>query len=61
LSNKADETGFIATLKLNVEDLSRVVASFDRFDYRVIKTFHKTPQLVDYQKNLDALLNYLDI
>lgn len=61
LSNKPDDTGFIATLKLNVEDLSRVVASFERFDYRVIKTFHRSPQLVDYQKNLDALLNYLDI
>ncbi|MEM8898364.1 MAG: CBS domain-containing protein, partial [Bacteroidota bacterium] len=36
LSSKPDDTGFIATLKLNVEDLSRVVASFERFDYRVI-------------------------
>ncbi|MEM6767114.1 MAG: CBS domain-containing protein [Bacteroidota bacterium] len=61
LSSKPDDSGFIATLKLNVEDLSRVVASFERFDYHVIETFHRTPQLIDYQKNLDALLNYLDM
>lgn len=51
----------LISLKLNVEDLSRVVASFERFDYKIVNTYHKIEQLEDYRQNLDALIKYLDI
>ncbi len=52
---------FHVTLKLNVQDLSRVVAAFERFDYEVVRTFFRTEQLDDYRHNLDSLLQYLDM
>lgn len=48
-------------LKLNVEDLSRVVASFERFDYNVVETYQHIEGNNDYQQNLDNLLHYLDL
>ncbi|MDP5172457.1 MAG: CBS domain-containing protein [Bacteroidia bacterium] len=49
------------TLKLNVEDLSRVVAAFERFDYTVVRIYHKVEPLDDYRRNIDALMNYLNM
>ena len=61
LSPAPSQQAIYVTLKLNVEDLSRVLASFERFNYSVVKTYYKVEQLQDLQKNLDALMNYLDI
>lgn len=61
LFDRPDNNSLIVTIKLNLEELSRVVASFERFKYKVIKTFHKVQQLDNYQKNLDALLKYLNM
>lgn len=51
----------LVTLKLNIEDLSRVVATFERFKYKVVRTYHKASYRDDLQRNYEALLKYLDI
>lgn len=56
-----DQGGYLATLKLNVEDVTRVVAAFERFEYKVLHTFFQAAQVRYYRENLDALFNYLDI
>lgn len=61
LSSLPEKNIYILTIKLNVEDISRVVASFERFDYTVLQTYYRVERMQDYQKNLDALFNYLDI
>ncbi len=61
MSQPSKEGKYLLTLKLNIEDLSRVVASFERFQYTIIETYQHTIQLSNYQRNLDALMNYLDI
>lgn len=61
LGHHAASNTFHVTLKLNVQDLSRVVAAFERFDYEVVRTFFRTEQLDDFQHNLDSLLQYLDM
>lgn len=48
------------TLKLNVEDLSRVIAAFERFEYTIVRSYHKIEPLDDYRNNLDALMRYLN-
>ncbi len=48
-------------LKLNVEDLSKVVAAFERFDYIIVETFQHIDARNDYRQNLDNLLHYLDL
>lgn len=59
LSSLPDSKDMLLTLKLNVEDLSRVVAAFERFDYEVVRTFHRVKPLEDYSRNLDAFMKYL--
>ncbi|RMG21604.1 MAG: CBS domain-containing protein [Bacteroidetes bacterium] len=59
--SRAPQGHYLLTLKLNIEDLSRVVASFERFEYKVVKTYYNIQQIDDYQRNIDALMNYLDI
>jgi acetoin utilization protein AcuB len=61
LSPVRETNDLLLTLKLNLEDLSRVVASFERFDYKVVRTYHKVDRMDDYQENLDALIKYLDL
>jgi len=61
ISQAPNSQSYYATLKVNVEDLTRLVASFNRFEYNIIKTFFRVDQLQNYQRNLDALMNYLDI
>lgn len=61
LSPAPSQQAYFVTLKLNLEDMSRVVASFERFKYKVVKTFFKVEPLQNYQRNLDALMNYLDM
>ncbi|MEM7656531.1 MAG: CBS domain-containing protein [Bacteroidota bacterium] len=53
--------GFLLTLKLNVEDLSRVIATFERFQYQVAHTYNRLSNNEDLRSNLDALMRYLDI
>ncbi len=60
LSN-GGEGKYLATIKVNVEDLSKLMAAFNRFDYQVIQTFSLFDRMKNYRRNLDALLNYLDI
>jgi acetoin utilization protein AcuB len=61
LSPLPDSKDMLLTLKLNVEDLSRVVAAFERFDYEIVRTFHRTKPLEDYSRNLEAFMKYLEI
>jgi acetoin utilization protein AcuB len=49
------------TLKLNQLDLSRIVATLERFSYRVIGRYQETKQDNTEKERLDMLLRYLDI
>jgi acetoin utilization protein AcuB len=49
------------TLKLNQVDLSRVVATLERFNYRVIGRYQESSPIGSEKDRLDMLLRYLDI
>jgi CBS domain-containing protein len=51
----------LLTLKVNVEDPGRIVAAFERFNYKVVLTYFNASQNEDYRRNLDAFLRFLDI
>ena len=53
--------GILLTLKLNLEDLSRVIATFERYQYRVAHTYNRVDTSEDFRTNLDALIKYLDM
>jgi len=49
------------TLKLNELDLSRIVATLERFNYKVIGRYQETKPLGTEKERIDMLLRYLDI
>jgi CBS domain-containing protein len=49
------------TLKLNELDLSRIVATLERFNYRVIGRYQETKTSGSEKERIDMLLRYLDI
>jgi len=49
------------TLKINQIDLSRIVATLERFNYRVIGRYQETKPRGDEQDRINMLLRYLDI
>jgi predicted transcriptional regulator len=49
------------TLKLNITDLNRIIATLERFDYRIVAQFHDAADVKEDQDRLDLLLRYLNI
>ena len=49
------------TLKINQMDLSRIVATLERFGYRVIGRFQEAPHDDDSKERLDMLMKYLNM
>lgn len=52
---------FELTLKLNVEDLTRVIAAFTRHEYRILSTHQRVSDTnSDVQRNYDMLMRFLE-
>jgi Mg/Co/Ni transporter MgtE len=49
------------TLKINQMDLNRVVATLERFEYRVIGRYNEIARDTGEKEKIDMLLRYLDI
>ncbi len=49
------------TLKINQLDLSRIVATLERFGYRVIGRYQESPREDDSKERLDMLMKYLNM
>jgi len=49
------------TLKINRTDLSRIVATLERFGYKIIARYQETNVTDNQKERLDILLKYLDI
>jgi hypothetical protein len=52
----------LVSLKLDVDDLSAVLRSFERFNYRVVYYFMREGEVTDTQRErLDELMHYLEM
>jgi acetoin utilization protein AcuB len=49
------------TLKINLEDISSIVATFERFEYKIISRFQETEVTESDRDKIDELLKYLDL
>ena len=49
------------TLKINLEDISNIVATFERFEYKIISRFQETEVTESDRDKIDELLKFLDI
>lgn len=57
----ADPGKIRLTLKLNQLDLSRIVATLERFGYKVIGRYQESKPVGSEKERIDMLLRYLDI
>lgn len=56
-----DHSAVRVTLKLNVRELSRIIATFQRFEYKIVQVVFDAEQLDDYRENYENFLRYLEI
>lgn len=49
------------TLKINQSDVSRITATLERFDYKVIGRYQESKPIENEKERIDMLLRYLDI
>jgi predicted transcriptional regulator len=60
-TDELDPSMVKVTLKLNKSDLSRVIATLERYDYKIIAHFQEAELLSNDKERLDLLLKYLNI
>jgi len=49
------------TLRINRTDLNRIIATFERFDYRIVAQFQDADEVKDDQERLDLLMKFLNM
>ena len=59
--DQKDPNHIFLTLKINKEDLTTIISTLERFDYKVIAKFHESNSIDTEKERLDNLLNFLDI
>ncbi len=61
LNNAPDPSSMFVTLKLNLRELTRLISTFERFDYEIASVIFDTDGLDEYRENYEALLRYLRV
>lgn len=62
LTNFTDNPNILeVTLKLNVEDLSRILQTFDRYKYNVVAKYHTSIFTEDLKDRYDMFMNYINM
>jgi CBS domain-containing protein len=56
-----DPTKIKLTLKINKEDLTRIIATLERFNYRIIAAYHVEPDTDWGQDRINLLMKYLNM
>lgn len=60
-TDKGDASRIKLTIKINRNDLSRIIATFERFSYNIVAKFHHTQGNEDDKERIDLLLRYLNM
>lgn len=61
VSNAPEPGKLLVTLKLNIRELSRVISTFERFEYEIALVVFDAEQLDDYRDRYENLLRYLNL
>jgi acetoin utilization protein AcuB len=59
IMSSVDSTKLEVTLKINQIELSRIIRTFERYDYIIKESFQKSEGDEDIQNRYDALMNFL--
>ncbi len=61
IEDELDASKLRVTLKINTLDLTTIIATLDRFSYKIIGRFQETKIVEEQKERIDMLLKYLDI
>jgi acetoin utilization protein AcuB len=61
ISSPPDSTKIEVTLKINRNDLSAIIQTFNRFNYTLKATFHEENNANDYDDRYQSFMKYFDI
>ena len=61
ISTRPDSVNILVTLKINKQDLSAILQSFERYEYRVKASFSESKFHDDLQDRYDGLMSYLNV
>lgn len=56
-----DSMNLEVTLKFNSREISRLVATYERFNYRIKASYQESDYMDDLQERYDGLMNYLNV
>jgi hypothetical protein len=59
IMSSVDSTKLEVTLKINQVELSRIIRTFERYDYIIKESYQKSEGDEDIQNRYDALMNFL--
>ncbi len=60
-TDSIDKTKLKVTLKFNKQDISRLIATYERFEYKVISQFQETSSSGYEKERLNILFKYLEL
>lgn len=52
---------FEVTLRVNFSDLSSIIASFERYEYKILQAWHENRYEQDLKQRFDQFMNYLNM
>ncbi|GAA5032425.1 hypothetical protein GCM10011506_23850 [Marivirga lumbricoides] len=58
--DKNDPTKFRLTLKINKVDLTHIIATLERFDYKVVAKYQEAGAITNEKERFDILMRYLE-
>lgn len=59
--DKEEPEKLVVTIKVNKDDLTRIISTFERYKYLITNTFHRSESKSLDKERLDLLLKYLSI
>lgn len=61
VSGQPDSNKIEVTIKVNKEDLSRIIQTFNRYNYTIKATFQQSDYQLDLKNKLDEFMHFLNI
>jgi len=61
INTHEDSTKMDVTIKINKTDLSPIIQTFERYNYTIAASFHKSEMQDELKKRYDEFINYLNI
>ena len=61
ITSHQDSTKLELTLKINKTDLTRILQTFERFNYTITASYHQNEFLDDMRDRYDSFMNYLNM